>query len=42
MLGQLCALAKSTWPAVGTVDRRGQQSAPFVTLMGRIKGIEAY
>ena len=25
MLGELCAWAESTWPAVGAVDRRGQQ-----------------
>ena len=40
MLGQLCAWAEieSAWPAVGTVDRRGQQNALFVTLVGRTKG----
>ena len=37
--GQLCALAESTWPAVGRIDNHGQQNALFVTLVGRTKGI---
>ena len=40
-LGQLCTWAESTWPAVGTVDRRGQPNALFMTLVGHTKGTEA-
>ena len=35
-------MSRSTWPAVGTVDRCDQQNALFMTLDGRTKGIEAY
>ena len=39
MRKRLCAWAEST---VGKVDRRGQQNALFVTLVGLANGIEAY
>ena len=35
-------MSRSTWPAVGMVDRCGQQNALFMTLDGRTKGIKAY
>ena len=34
-------IAERTWPAVGSVDRHGQQNAVFVTLVGLAKQFEA-
>ena len=34
MLGQLCAWAESTWPAVGTVDRHGHQKGTICDTCG--------
>ena len=45
MLGQLCAWAESTWPAVGMVDRHGQQKFTICdpcVHVGHAKGMEAY
>ena len=42
ILGQLCTWAESTWPAVGTVDRHGQQNVLFVTLVGCAKRFQTY
>ena len=45
-LGQLCAWAQSTWPAVGTVPRRGQQKRaicdtrrPYQMIWSRLKPV---
>ena len=38
MLGQLCACAENTLPAVGVANK----NTLFVMLVGRVKGIEAY
>ena len=34
MLGKLCTWAESTWPAVGTVDRHGQQKRTICDACG--------